>query len=123
MACCGNTYRRIYRCIATSRAAAIWALGLIHAEHPDEKLADQFLERLLDYAIRSCRKNRKWLHVGRQPRTHESRPHARWTADSAGDSSGLQTSIGHASAWAMQQITGEAIGEIEPFVEMQVGWF
>jgi HEAT repeat protein len=107
----------------TARAAAIWALGVIHAEHPDEKLADELLERVLDYENmfgpeepEVCRMSAvslgrmKSAHTLSQLRTVRGR-------------CGLQSHLGYACAWAVQQISGEAIGEIEPFVEMQVGWF
>ncbi|MHB8970828.1 MAG: HEAT repeat domain-containing protein [Pirellulaceae bacterium] len=106
----------------TARAAAIWALGLIHAEQPDDKLADQFLERLLDaYSMvpedaEVARMSAVSLGRLKAAHTLEGLRHTRAI-------SGLQSPIGHASAWAIQQITGEAIGEIEPIVEMQSGWF
>ena len=35
---------------------------------------------------------------------------------------GLRTALGYACAWSVQQLTGEAIGEIPPLVEIQRDW-
>jgi HEAT repeat protein len=107
----------------TARAAAIWALGLIHAEQPDEKLADQFLERLLDIFNPMMPEAPE---VARMSAVSLGRMKAAHTLDGlrkVRTEIGLQSPIGYAGAWAIQQITGEAIGEIDPVVEMQTNWF
>ncbi|MHB8970137.1 MAG: HEAT repeat domain-containing protein [Pirellulaceae bacterium] len=108
---------------ATSRAAAIWALGLLHAEQPDDKLADQFLERLLDVTNPMMPEDPEVafmsaISLGRMKAAHTLDGLRKMRTET-----GLQTSLGHASGWAIQEITGEPLGKIEPLVEMQVGWF
>ena len=62
-------------------------------------------------------------HVGGQSGTDEIRPHAHGTAGDERQRLGLQNPIGYASAWAVEQISGEPIGEIKPIVERQLDWF
>ena len=106
-----------------SRAAAIWALGHLHAGQVDEALADQFEKRLLDAfhpQVPEC-----WL-VSRMSAVGLGRMKASKNVPalrSALDRSSISTDVGYASAWALWQITGEEIPAVTPVLNMDQDWF
>lgn len=104
-----------------ARAAAIWALGRIHANAPPPDLVQRFIERADDNGI--------------PPESEEVRVAAaiavgRMKAESAipvlrryylgGPAFGT---IDYACGWALSQITGEPVPVIEPYVDSRSGWF
>jgi HEAT repeat protein len=106
----------------TSRAAAIWALGWILAERPDRELADRLLERMFDcYSL----VRPEDAEVGRMAAIALGRmksAHALDDLRGIARREGLATAMGFATAWAIERITGEPIGEVPPIIEVQRDW-
>ncbi|MHB8862011.1 MAG: HEAT repeat domain-containing protein [Pirellulaceae bacterium] len=107
----------------TSRAAAIWALGLLHAEQPDEKLADQFLERLLDIFNPMIPEEPEVARMSAVSLGRMKSAHTLTELRKMRDGCTTQSAIGLACAWAVCQITGEAMEDIEPMVKILNDWF
>lgn len=104
------------------RAAAIWALGKLHADQPDAELAEQLVGRASD--IRSVPpedtlvRRMAAVAVGRTkvPQT---------VAGLRGVISieTVQSDTGVAAAWAIEQITGEPMPAIPPRLVREDVWF
>ena len=107
----------------TARSAAIWALGLLHAEQPDVQLADQFLERLVDIFNPMEPEEPEVARMSAVSLGRMKSAHTLTELQAMRQRLGLQHPIGYASAWAVQQISGEPIGELKPIVERQLDWF
>lgn len=107
----------------TARSAAIWALGLLHAERPDVQLADQFLERLVDIFNPMEPEEPEVARMSAVSLGRMKSAHTLTELQAMQQRLGLQHPIGYASAWAAQQISGEPIGELKPIVERQLDWF
>ena len=107
----------------TSRAAAIWALGHLHANQVDQPLADDLEERLLDAFNMMAPES--WLvcrmaavSLGRM-KAEKNLPALRTGLKNGG----LHSDLGYASAWAIEQLTGDAIPPLIPPVVPNLDWF
>jgi len=105
-----------------SRAAAIWALGHLHAGKPEPGLAKLLLGRLSDldpmFPEHEEVRQTSAVSLGRM-HVEDSLPTLRrFLRDESVDSP-----VGYACAWAIHQITGEPIPE-PPIQEVpRLGWF
>lgn len=105
-----------------ARAAAIWALGWIHADNPDEELAEQLAERLADTtslppempAVRT----QSAVALGRMGAKSQLR-----TLEQFVDADGIGVPSGRASAWAVERLTGKPYPEIPTITTGIRGWF
>lgn len=106
-----------------SRAAAIWALGHLHAGKPDAELArllagrvkDAFNEELPeDWLV--CRMSA--ITLGRM-KAVQALPEL----EKARETATLSTGLGYACAWAVWQLGGEEIPGLPPLVEIDNDWF
>ena len=104
-----------------SRAAAIWALGHIHADHPRPDLTKLFSERLSDLSPMDpeCEKVRSMsaVSLGRM-KAKDALPTLRKFFQ--GERVSL---VGEACGWAVNQLTGEIIPELTPPIRYETGWF
>ncbi len=106
-----------------SRAAAIWALGHLHADQVDERLADDLEKRLVDAFNLDAPES--WL-VCRMAAVSLGRMKARGflpVLQATLQRATLGSDIGYASAWAIWQITGEKIPPLVPSTDPDVDWF
>lgn len=106
----------------TSRAAALWTLGHLHAGQPDEALAVALGQRLLDlFAVEP-----ESELVGRMAAVSLGRMKAAQmlpTLRSVFKNLTLDCGAGYACAWAIWQLTGEEIPPLAPRIVMENGWF
>jgi len=104
-----------------SRSAAIWSLGLLHKGVPDESLASQFTERILDAGIPSEMFTVQMMSVvsiGRMKAVSQlAALRQKFGPDISPNKGGLTY------RWALIELTGEAIPEPEPPVVGRSGWF
>jgi len=106
----------------TARAAAIWALGHIHAGEPDAGLAATLAGRLSDLSIMDPEveivREHAALAIGRMNATAQRSTIKKFAAPGEG-----QTRVTAACRWAMEQLTGnpQPAPELEP-VSVR-GWF
>ena len=106
----------------TSRAAALWALGHLHAGQPDEALAVALSQRLLDLFAEEPESEL----VGRMAAVSLGRMKAAKTLPtlrSVYKNLTLDCGAGYACAWAIWQLTGEEIPPLAPRIVMENGWF
>ncbi len=104
------------------RAAAIWALGRLHAGNADERLTNQLRGRLTDID--------SMIAEEPQVRTMAAIALGRMNATATVESlramltnDGRRTTVGHACAWAIHQLTDEPIPELQPRLFWEEDWF
>ncbi len=106
-----------------ARAAAIWALGLIHEGEAIDDLATPLEGRLNDVSSMPPEQREVRLMsaftLGRM-RAKKSLPSLRKYAPSDQLS---RDAIDNACAWAVSQITGESLPPCKPYPKMQRNWF
>jgi hypothetical protein len=106
----------------TSRAAAIWALGYLHADQPDEALAEQLRQRLTDVNSEvpeeAIVRRFSAITLGRMKASSQLSSLKRMAA-----MDGPHSPPGVACMWAIQQITGEPIPDIPPIILRDNNWF
>ncbi len=105
-----------------SRAAAIWALGHLYVDKPVDELAQLLSERLTD--------TDSLIPEDPIVRRMSGVTLGRMKAEQSLDSlrrvvfrERTRSSTGMASAWSIQQITGESIPAIEPTIYRDLGFF
>ncbi len=104
------------------RAAAIWALGHIHAGKPQPDLSKLLSQRLADVNPMNPEsdlvRRMSAVSLGRM-KAEDALPTLRrfYQAD------GLYGDVGYACCWAIHQITGEPIPELETPKMSLMGWF
>lgn len=106
----------------TSRAAAIWALGHLHAGQPDEALAEGLRKRLLDLFAEEPESE----EVGRMAAVSLGRMKAAKTLPtlrSTRELLSLNCGTGCACAWAIAQLTGEEMPPLGVQVLWEDSWF
>jgi HEAT repeat protein len=104
------------------RAAAIWTLGHLHAGKPDPKLATLFAGRLsdvnpMDPEVPEVR----WMSaigLGRMKAEGQLSTLRKFM-----EIESVNCEVGYACAWAIHEITGEAIPEPEAHHGWRLGWF
>lgn len=105
-----------------SRGAAIWGLGKLHADKPDEDLAKQFFERLTDPSIEPQETDRvrimSVIAMGTMKAKSQVEPLRTSSAAAV-----APTRQYMAIRWAMQVLAGEKMPEPKPAVLTQYGWF
>jgi HEAT repeat protein len=105
------------------RAAAIWALGWLHADDPsDEKLVGDLQRRLID--INSMTPEEPQVRT--MAAISLGRMNATTTVGSLRSMQGIDrlgSSVGHACTWAIFKLTGEPIPELRPQVFWEEDWF
>lgn len=105
-----------------ARAAAIWALGHIHADACDETLAGQLAERLADVtSIPAEMPNVRAMSavsLGRMGAKSQLE-----TLETFASSDGIGVPSGRAAAWAVARLTGTPYPEIPTFATGVRGWF
>jgi HEAT repeat protein len=105
-----------------SRAAAIWALGLIHQDGPPAGLADQLIERMTDQSVLFAED----LRVRRMSAVSLGRMKVQAAVESLRDYAPKQLSrepFPNACAWALEQVTGEAMPTSGTVEVSEGGWF
>lgn len=105
-----------------SRGAAVWALGRLHENNPDEALAKMLFERLSDPVVEppemervrvmsaialGIMKTKSQVEPLRKGFTSEAIPNRQYMA----------------VRWAMRELTGEQLPEPKPAVQTRYGWF
>lgn len=105
-----------------SRAAAIWALGHLHAGKPEQELVKLFVARLSDLNPMFPEHE----EVRQMSAVSLGRMHAEDSLDTLrlflrNDS--LDSPVGYACAWAIHQIAGEPIPELPAHQLPRAGWF
>lgn len=106
----------------TSRAAAIWSLGCLHANQPDARLARQLSQRLTD----TDSDQPEHPLVRRMSAVALGRMNASQSLEAFRGivrRDGMHESTGVACAWAIHRITGEPMPSIEPLVFRDRNWF
>jgi hypothetical protein len=102
-----------------SRAAAIWALGYLHENMPDEGLADDFGERLADIegTVPEDERVRRMsaVSIGRMKNENEVVRLQRFA--------GWRSPSGVACLWSISRMKNEPMPEREVYYEEQRGWF
>jgi hypothetical protein len=104
-----------------SRAAAIWSLGFLHEGVPDEDIARQLLERLLDDGIPpEARLVRKMsvVTIARMKAAFQVPALRKIVSPKI-----MPGEIAMTIRWALIELTGEAIAEPEPDNVGKSGWF
>ena len=105
-----------------ARAAAIWALGHIHADAPDETLAAQLAERLADVTSIPAElpnvRAMSAVSLGRMGAKSQLE-----TLEAFASSDGIGVPSGRAAAWAVERLTGTPYPEIPTFATGVRGWF
>lgn len=106
-----------------SRAAAIWALGHFHSGDLDAELAKLLRERLTDVENQTDPES---TEVGRMAAISLGRmkdeaalPKLRYFLDNYS----VNSELGYACGWAMQQITGEPPPKQKTRIINEIGWF
>jgi PBS lyase HEAT-like repeat len=101
-----------------TRATAIWALGRIHAGQTDAELTGLLLGRLSDldpfYPEFDEVRAAAAVALGRMG-AHEALPALRGFVG--------PDQVGSACRWAIHELTGEPLPELQPIVREQRGWF
>jgi HEAT repeat protein len=107
---------------ATARAAALWALGRVHADQLDRGLAATLVERVTDIHSTPPEeaevRRMAAIALGRM-KAEECLPQLR---DILALES-VQSDVGYACAWAINQMTGEPIPDIRPNMDLEDKWF
>jgi len=96
-----------------ARAAAIWALGYIHEGKPDTKLVQALEGRIQDtegmMPEYDLVRRMSVVAIGRM-RAEEALP----TLGTYSEPGGIQTEVGYACAWAIEQMTGKSFKKPVP---------
>lgn len=106
-----------------SRSAAIWSLGHLHANQPDEELAKQFFGRLTEPASAEPpefeRVREMSLVSMARMKTRTQWEPTRQAMATRGDAGRMYLLF----RWATQQMTGEVLPEPKPTIATRTGWF
>ncbi len=105
-----------------TRAAALWALGYLHADQPDETVSRQLLERAMDDDVQIPED----LEVRRMAAISLGRMKVATALDgmrSIYHRNGMQSALGCAAAWTIRELTGEEIPAVAPYVVWEDDWF
>lgn len=105
-----------------ARAAAIWTLGHLHAGKPDAELAKLFAGRLSD----TNPENPEDPEVRRMSAISLGRMKAEdqlSTLRGFMEGESVNDEVGYGCAWAIHEITGEAIPKVEAQRGWRLGWF
>lgn len=105
-----------------SRSAAIWALGHLHADKPDEDLAKQLFGRLTDPGTMPPEAERvrimSVITMARMKTRTQWEPMRKVLAPMSGPNR-----YSMAFRWAMKELTGEVIPVPKPTISTRHGWF
>jgi HEAT repeat protein len=105
-----------------ARAAAIWALGHVHADQPDAKLAQELEGRVQDVVsiIPEFEVVRRFsaVSLGRM-KARQALP----TLETFSAHGGVQNVVGYACAWSIEQITGKGFEKPKPYFKTYTGFF
>ena len=108
-----------------SRMAAIWALGYLHAGHPDRQLTIALQERLMDYIGTPANEPEQpeiramsAVTLGRM-KSEDALPTLREMLSIES----LGTEVGAACGWAITELTGEQFTTPEDTTTFRSGWF
>ncbi|MCU0959797.1 MAG: HEAT repeat domain-containing protein [Pirellulaceae bacterium] len=111
-----------WRFAQETRAAAIWALGHLHAGTPDDDLANQLVARLNDVQGMMP----ELALVRRLAAVSLGRMHAQSSLEDLrrmATLEGSQSAVGIACAWAIHEITGEPMPSVRPLIQWESEWF
>jgi hypothetical protein len=115
--------RRDHGSWAESRAAAIWALGMVHEKKNDHALATDLVVRLNDVASFPPEDSR----VRRMSAISIGRMEAKEALDSlksyCPEQKFTDNPVGNACGWAIARLTGEAMHPPETIKRLYVNWF
>jgi HEAT repeat protein len=106
----------------SARAAAVWALTLLHADEPDPALAKVLVERMAadEATPPELPLVRRMAAVGLgRMKAAEHLPALRTVAER----DGVNSEIGYSCFWSIEQLTGEPIPEVTAEKRAVVGWF
>jgi HEAT repeat protein len=106
----------------SARAAAVWALTLLHADEPDPALARVLVERMAadEATPPELPLVRRMAAVGLgRLKAAEHLPALRKVAER----DGVNSEIGYSCFWSIERLTGEAIPEVTAEERAVVGWF
>jgi HEAT repeat protein len=105
-----------------ARAAAIWALGYLHADQPDSELAKALEGRLVDVMSippeMQIVRRFSAVSLGRM-KAREALP----TLEMFCERSSIVSDVGYASAWSIEQMTGRGFEKPKPYVGTYTGFF
>jgi HEAT repeat protein len=104
------------------RSSAIWALGRLHEDVPDEALAVALVRRLVDVRARWSERHEVRLMAAvalGMMRASSQEGVLRQYASSGNADPAIMMSC----RWALERITGEPIQPMQPVVRTQSGWF
>lgn len=106
-----------------SRSAAIWSLGHLHANQPDEELAKQLFGRLTEPASAEPPeldrvREMSLVSLARMKSRTQWEPSRQFLAP-RGDAGRMYLLL----RWGTQQMTGEILPEPKPTIETRTGWF
>lgn len=105
-----------------SRCAAIWSLGHLHADQPDEGLAKLLFERLTESGLMPGEwdsvRNMSVISMARMKTRTQMEPTRKFLF-----SRGPPETMNLANRWALQEMTGETFPEPKPVIVMRFGWF
>jgi HEAT repeat protein len=107
---------------AEARAAAVWALGLIHGGKTDLDLAKALEVRLNDTGPVAEDVRVRYMcaiALGRM-KARDALPSLRRYCFVKAPS---EDQVNNACGWAIEQLTGEAMGPMKPIRRMQIDWF
>ncbi len=108
---------------ANARAAAIWALGHIHADKPDEKLAAALMDRLSDVISPGPEDDRvrrmSAVSLGRMKAENAVPTLRKFYA--VGENA--NRTVGYACAWSLRRLLSEEIADPKTPTVAQRGWF
>lgn len=103
-----------------ARAGAVWALGHILQDTPDPKLEAELAGRVIDTASSPA----EAPIVRRMSAASLGRMRSKASLENLRKATGVDPyGCGYVAAWAIEQITGEPIPPVEPYVENVGGWF
>jgi HEAT repeat protein len=106
----------------SARAAAVWALTLLHADEPDPALAKVLVERMAadEATPPELPLVRRMAAVGLgRLKAAEHLPALRKVAER----DGVNSEIGYSCFWSIERLTGEPIPEVTAEERAVVGWF
>lgn len=105
-----------------ARAAAIWALGLLHEDEPDAELAQAFADRLADDGVMPEEsvlvRRMSGFGLGRM-KAADHLPALRQFAGRFG----VNSDLGFACFWSIERLTGEPMPAVRSGEQAAVGWF
>jgi HEAT repeat protein len=109
-----------YHTGSNSRAAAVWALGMLHAGEPDDRLVRAFVGRLSDVNPMKPEagdvRRMAAVSLGRMKADRGKGALQRFTDDAANDA------VRVACLWALSELTGEPFA-LEARPQRALGWF